>query len=102
MTLYILFSAILEMLDPVDFIEDPVNDISIKPLCLPSWANKQYSNDRGLIAGWGWDPFARIWATDLKAVNTVIWTNRFGKYVMEQRAKHEQTAITKYTTYSLF
>ena len=80
------------MIDPVDFTEAPYKNI--KPLCLPSWANEQYNNDRGIIAGWGWD--GSKWATDLKAVENFIWRNKFGKIVMKQTAP-ESTAITKYT-----
>ena len=51
-------SAILELWDRLDFT------MTLKPICMPHWSSKDYKNDEGRIAGWGWD--GQAWPVKLK------------------------------------
>ena len=53
-----MFSAILELVGPVDFQR------KIKPICMPYWTSRDYENDEGIITGWGWD--GQAWPVKLK------------------------------------
>ena len=50
---------------------------------MPYWTMKQYNNDKGTIAGWGY------WKTekhvkDLKEVKTILYSNEFCKAIMKK------------------
>ena len=81
------FPAILELDDPVDFTKWQ------KPICMPTWTTKEYENEKGVLAGWGWD--GQSWPKDLKRVDAVIWSEQFSKSVMDTHHETEQIEITK-------
>ena len=81
------FSAILELDDPLDFTKWQ------KPICMPTWATKKYENEKGVLAGWGWD--GQSWPEDIKRVDAVIWSEQFSKSVMDTHHETEQIEITK-------
>ena len=83
----IQISAILELSAAVDF------SVSMRPICMPHWATKPYQNDRGTIAGWGWD--GQSWGKDLKEVNTVIWTQEFCTEIFKHYWTFQWQTITK-------
>ena len=55
---------------------------------MPYWTMKQYNNDKGTIAGWGFwvqnhVPTRPEWNKDLKKVDTLIYSNEFCKAIMK-------------------
>ena len=60
---------------------------------MPTWATKKYKNEKGVLAGWGWD--GQSWPEDLKRVDAVIWSEQFSKSVMKTHHETERIEITE-------
>ena len=88
---YFLFPAILELEIPMGFRD------TIKPICLSHWTKKQYNrNDRGVIAGWGQHRQGQSWASKLKEVQAVIFTNPFCREILKYHYNYHWHKLTRY------
>ena len=88
--IYFSFLAILELDDPVGFSE------TLKPICLSHWTQKEYKNDRGVIAGWGQHRQGQSWASKLKETEAVIFTNPFCREILKYHYSYHWHKLTKY------
>ena len=88
---YFLFPAILELEIPMGFSD------TLKPICLSHWTKKQYNrNDRGVIAGWGQHRQGQSWASKLKEVQAVIFTNPFCREILKYHYNYHWHKLTRY------
>ena len=68
---------------------------------MPYWTMKQYNNDKGTIAGWGYWAHNTIpnilgqnsgWNSKLKEVDTFLYSNEFCKEVMKKQTPDRDNA----------
>ena len=90
----VLFSAILELKDPVYFSE------KIRPICLPERAHLiQYNSHDAKIAGWGGDGQAN-WVENLKDVDVTLFNNNLCKKNIHIQGQHAWKLDKEFDTIS--
>ena len=68
----------MELASRLDFTE------TVKPICMPHFASKEFKNTDATIAGWGKQGDQSAYNTKLKEAPVKIWTPKFCSYVIDK------------------